>query len=61
LYTYNSSNLEEAWSTAKTTNAKGVIPTIPIPGIQNLSIPVAKPVEAVMPTINSTVAFKENS
>ena len=43
MYMYNSSNLEEARWTAKTTKANGLIPTIPIPGIQNRSSPIAKP------------------
>jgi len=58
VYTHSSSNLEEARRTAKTTQAIGLIPTIPIPGIHNRSSPIAKPVEAAVPTIISAVALK---
>jgi len=60
VYTYSSSDLEEARRTAKTTKAIGLIPTIPIPGIQNRSSPIAKPVEAAVPTIISAVALKRS-
>jgi len=43
VYTYNSSNLEDTRRIAKTTKAIGLIPTIPIPGIQIRSSPIAKP------------------
>ena len=57
VYTYSVSNLEEARRTAETTKAIGLLPTIPIPGIQNRSSPIAKPVEAAVPTIISAVAL----
>ena len=58
VYTYSSSNLEEARRTVKTTKAIGLIPTIQIPGNQNRSSPIAEPVEAAVPTIISAVALK---
>jgi len=60
VYTYNSSNLEEARRTAKTTKANGLIPTIPIPGIQNRSSPIS-PAEAAVPTSHQCRGFQRKS
>ena len=60
VYTYNSSNLEEARRTAKITKAIGLMPTIPIPGIQNRSSPIS-PAEAAVPTYPQRRGFLRKS
>jgi len=60
VYTYNSSNLEEAWWTAKTTKANGLIPTMAIPGIQNRSSPISL-AEAAVPTSHHCRGFQMKS
>jgi len=61
VYTYNSSNLEETRRTAKTTKAIGLLPTLPIPGIQNRSSPIAKPSEGSHANYKQHCGFQRKS